>query len=351
VIIRCYLAFLAARRAERYGLKVYRDIRPAFFPVLAVIVVAAVLIPSDTCGQSFPAWWGSASWFDWSDFRADLNGRVMLAKMTAGKITGASINNDKRITISDGTIDFRSDLGMDGDPDAFKEIQATIYIDRLGLRMAYDGGRVLTGRRDWRWTTTPPIQPDQLAVSEFVVESGRLGLDVDLIRYPFLRVGIDFDYHTNRVTLTRRYWYDFSGAYPPHFIEHAHSVNPMTIGCHATAIPARVREVPVILQGRFRFPVPFLSQIPILKREYEARVTDIELSAGLRPSVWETSLFGHTTFSVGVLAGYRWQSLEGRMTGARELYHKDGTTGPTEKFDFKVNAAWEGAFVQLKAAF
>jgi len=380
-------------------LKVHRHIRSIFPTFLLVVAFAAVLVPSDTPAQGFPAWWGSTSWFDWSDFRMDIGGRVMIPKMTLGKFEGASIDptsqrlvDPRQLGRDEGGIEFRGDLGMDEDPDTFKSLQATFYIDRLGLRICYDAGMIFTGRKDLEWTKTSPTAPMRVVLSAFDAESPRVGLDLDIIRYPFLRVGLDFDVHTSRVRFARKYWDKLNqnyqvnynpvwstnlstppqfppvnwlanfwdtdtvpGAMIPKFVEHAYSLQPITIGFHATAIPGRVRDVPVLLQARCRFPVPFLSQISVLNREYEARIIDIELSGGLRPSVWETSLFGHTTFSVGIQAGYRWQYLEGHMVGHVHEYDTSTNPWPTlirwDKFDFNVKAAWQGAFFQLKGAF
>jgi hypothetical protein len=323
-----------------------------------------MLVPGNSCAQGVLPGWNPISWFDWSDFRVDVNGRVMVPTMTLGKFEGATLNpTTQRISANGGTIDFKSDLGMDEDRSAFSSVQFTAYIDRLGFRICYDAGQVFTGRQDIQWgtpiPTDPPtpqgaLVPKRVAVSELDADSGRIGLDLDIIRYPFLRVGINFDVNTSKVTFTRRYWnrFDVSQTYPPKFIEFAHCLQPITIGAHATAIPVRVRDVPVILQARARVPVPFLSQIPALLREYEARIFDIEVSGGLRPAVWETSLFGYSTFSIGVMAGYRWQYLEGQMVGHHHEYADvGGGLISYDKFDITLKAAWHGAFVQLKAGF
>jgi hypothetical protein len=355
-----------------------------------------VLVPGNSSAQGVLPGWNPISWFDWSDFRVDVNGRIMLPAMTLGKFEGATLNSTtQRISGSEGTIDFKSDLGMDEDPSTVYSVQFTAYIDRLGLRICYDAGLLFRGRQDLEWTNQVPNAPRRVVVSALDAESARVGIDLDIIRYPFFRLGIDFDVNTSRVRFARKYWNKFDetlaiysnpvtrqqpapppappvfpaipwtanywdttilqGALTPKFVESAHSLQPITIGLHATAIPVRIRDIPVILQARFRFPVPFIGQIPALNREYEARMFDMEFSGGLRPSVWETSLFGHSTFSIGVMAGYRWQYLEGQMVGLVHEYNNDDLNRPFlerwDKFDFKVKAAWHGAFMQLKAVF
>ena len=78
----------------------------------------------------------------------------------------------------------------------------------------------------------------------------------------------------------------------------------MTLGFHARAIPAHIREIPFTIQARFRFPMP------LVNRQAESKITDWEISGGLRPAIWETSLYGHATFSFDIEAGFRSVSLD-----------------------------------------
>ena len=102
-----------------------------------------MLVPGNSCAQGVLPGWNPISWFDWSDFRVDVNGRVMVPTMTLGKFEGATLNpTTQRISANGGTIDFKSDLGMDEDRSAFSSVQFTAYIDRLGFRICYDAGQV-----------------------------------------------------------------------------------------------------------------------------------------------------------------------------------------------------------------
>ncbi len=78
----------------------------------------------------------------------------------------------------------------------------------------------------------------------------------------------------------------------------------MTLGFHARAIPVHIREIPFTIQARFRFPMP------LVNRQAESKITDWEISGGLRPAVWDTSLYGHATFSFDIEAGFRSVSLD-----------------------------------------
>ena len=103
----------------------------------------------------------------------------------------------------------------------------------------------------------------------------------------------------------------------------------MTIGLHATAIPGRIRGIPLIAQARIRIPMPLISQL--MKAGGEAKVTEWEVSAGLRPAVWHTSLYGFSTFSMGLEAGFRSTYLDMTVIDGK----------------WAVKAHWQGLFVQV----
>jgi hypothetical protein len=166
-------------------------------------------------------------------------------------------------------------------------------------------------------------------ISELDMSTNKLGVDLDIIRYPFARAGVNFTYHLERVKFQDRrnpnanLWYQYTGS------------QPLTIGVHGRAIPVRVRDVPVTIQARLRIPVPFVH------RPTEAKVTEWEISGGLRPSIWSTSLFGHSTFSFGIEGGYRVTYLK---MFAEELPRDPGN--PASGAETHVTARWSGAFIQ-----
>ena len=69
----------------------------------------------------------------------------------------------------------------------------------------------------------------------------------------------------------------------------------------------------------------------MIQLKSEARVTEWEVSAGLRPAVWHTSLYGFSTFSMGLEAGFRSTYLDMTLDDAK----------------WAVKAHWQGLFVQV----
>ena len=139
---------------------------------------------------------------------------------------------------------------------------------------------------------------------------------MDLIRYPFLRLGIDYDLYLGNIKLLDRKssdptrWTAFS----------VQGREPMTIGVHGMAIPFRVRGVPVTVQARARFP------IPLVQKDQDAKITDWEISGGLRPAIWETSLYGHTY----LCGGFKWwfsvgKSRNGPSFGRQSVSPAEGS--------------------------
>lgn len=289
-------------------MKAKRHISSSLLSFCLMIFVGFLLAPSDLPAQGLGSWWGSTSWFDWSDFRAAGGVRLFLARLDSGKIL-----------LGADEFDLKDDYGIQDDPEPFVEIWGTIYLDRLGFRFAMEDNFVFRGRG---------LDEDAFSVSELDVRTARLGVDIDLIRYPFLRAGINFDYHTKPVKFFDRFNPRTRQVRP--VLQLYHGDQPITMGIHGVAIPGRVREIPIIIQSRFRLRIPFLN------RRNDARIYDFEISGGLRPSVWETSLYGYTTFATSVEAGFRWQRLDLSMDAE-----------PT----VKIRARWQGAFLQLGIAF
>ena len=257
-------------------------------------------------------------------------------------------------------------------PDYFKEMWFTLYIDRLALRFNFQedhkfNGMIGTGAfapgeiapvliPPWDQPDNIGPIPDPQRFSELDVGWTRFGLDLDLVRYPFLRVGINLDRHyeapifVNRQDIgsltgkadyisdgTKYYWvysafYDYVEGYEgpdPRVQRFTTGQPPVTVGIHATVIPGRIRGIPLTAQARIRIPMPLLKHLIQLKSE--ARVTEWEVSAGLRPAVWQTSLYGFSTFSMGLEAGFRSTYLDMTLDDAK----------------WAVKAHWQGLFVQV----
>ncbi|MGB6066360.1 MAG: hypothetical protein WBG50_16275 [Desulfomonilaceae bacterium] len=285
------------------------------------VLMGALLFPTESpAGDA--SWWGSSAWWDWSDFRGAIGSRVFLARLAAASITIGGKNFDLK----------NADYGFDDEPEPFKEFWAELYIDRLGLRFNV---------ADYAWRGTPAGSigtPNGPLVAELRFGMSSLGVDLDLVRFPFLRLGIDYDYQVNAVKFL-----DLTGALYT-------SDTPMTLGVHGRAIPFRFREIPFTVQARFHFPMPFLN------RQAEAKVTDWEISGGLRPAIWETSLYGHATFSFDIEAGYRSvnldSNLETMVTQPQPFIDPNtgnitgwNTTLPPPSMSLK--ARWNGAFIQV----
>ena len=310
VIICCYVC-LVFRPPKRYGLKLKRQIPVAAAPLL-LLALFGVLLSANVCtAGDGPSLWGSSMWFDWSDYRATVGLRVFLARLTSGSLE------------ENGTdVDLLTAHGMTNDPEPFREILVELYVDRLGLRFSVEEDNTFKGRVGGAPGDIIPRS------SELETSTGRLGVDVDLIRYPFLRLGIDYDLYLGNIKLLDRKssdptrWTAFS----------VQGREPMTIGVHGMAIPFRVRGVPVTVQARARFP------IPLVQKDQDAKITDWEISGGLRPAIWETSLYGHSTFAVALNGGFRSVNLE-----------TDLLSGDSRSAQLK--ARWQGAYIELGLAF
>jgi hypothetical protein len=120
------------------------------------------------------------------------------------------------------------------------------------------------------------------------------------------------------------------------------SKGPLTLGVHGSAIPMRFRDAPVTLKARVNFPIPYL------QRKCESRSVDWEISAGLRPAIWDTSLYGYGHFNFSFEAGFRSIDMSGsasRTGGSAQASY----TPVSGQIDYR--AKWEGAFLQLGLAF
>ncbi|MDR3605086.1 MAG: hypothetical protein P4L38_10690, partial [Syntrophaceae bacterium] len=106
------------------------------------------------------------------------------------------------------------------------------------------------------------------------------------------------------------------------------SSGPVTVGLHLFAIPARVREVPIIAQAKINFPFPYWNQIT--GTQYQANMLEWEVMAGARPAVWDASFIGLSTFSAGIEAGFRSVTLNADFPNSTS-----------------VHAQWQGPFFQV----
>jgi hypothetical protein len=179
----------------------------------------------------------------------------------------------------------------------------------------------------------------------------RFGIDLDIVRYPFLRAGINFDRHFESVIFINRqdvkallaragqvyvpfvndalWWVYNSVSFDGRALKLTTKQPPVTIGVHAFASPGRIRGIPVVAQARFRMPAPLLTNL--LQDNAETRIIDWEVHVGLRPTIWNTSLYSMNTFAMGIDLGFRSSYLD--MTSG------DGA--------WQVKAHWQGPFVQV----
>jgi len=352
----------------RYGLKATTHILAVLGLVLCFAAISLLLSPSQSCAQAMPSWLGGGRIWDWSDFRGNVGFRVYMPRLIAG-------------TAKFGTTEFdmlgAGNFSFQPQPDFFKEGWFVLYIDRLSLRAHFEEDHRFRGlvgtasvnlsqlpviRRWWRGDANTPLdswgtRPDDIRVddpqrmSEVDLGWTRFGLDLDIIRYPFIRAGINFDRHFESVIFLNRQ--DLTSVlvraqqnYNP-FIntplewrysqlitgDRVHKLTtrqpPVTLGVHAFASPGRVFGIPVTGQARARFPFPFLAKI--VGDPAETRITEWEVSIGLRPNIWNTSLYGYSTFSLGIDAGFKSTYLD--MDSGDGLWN--------------VKAHWQGPYVQV----
>jgi hypothetical protein len=288
--------------------------------VLASILFGLVaVLPFPSVSHAGDAsWWGSSAWWDWSDFRGAVGARVFLARLASATVTKNGVDLDLK----------GAGYGFDNEPDPFDEVWGILYIDRLGFSFHAE-------ENTFRGRSSTDINSP---IAELEFSSSRLGLDLDLIRYPFFRFGIDYDYYLNDVKFLDpldKNGKPIEATAAPRYT----GVAPMTLGFHARAIPAHIREVPFTIQARFRFPMP------LVNRQSESKITDWEISGGLRPAVWETSLYGHATFSFDIEAGFRSVSLD-----ANPRTNSSVPAGISSS-DINLKARWQGAFFQVGVFF
>ncbi len=149
--------------------------------------MAVLLCPSASPAGN-ASWWGSSAWWDWSDFRGAIGARVFLARLASATVTKGGVDFDLK----------GSQYGFTDEPEPFAEAWGILYIDRLGLRFSAEEN-TYRGQTPMANQANPPG-------AELEFSSSRLGLDLDLIRYPFFRFGIDYDYYLNDVKFLDTEW-------------------------------------------------------------------------------------------------------------------------------------------------
>lgn len=277
-------------------------------PLILVLAITGLVSVAPVEAADFSSLFAS-QWFDWSDYRAKAAARVFFARFSGG---GLDINNEH--------FDLKKDYGFTDDSEPFREFYGEVYIDRLGFRFYLSDDTTFRGRVGDSYS--PPTVG---RVSELDTSTGSLGFDLDLVRYPFLRLGINANVLFGDVKVQDRRqelsdnWkqYSFASGY--------------TCGIHGKAIPGRVRGVPVTLEGRLQLPIPLRID------NKETKVTELEIFGGVQPAIWNMSSYGLSTFSVGLAGGYRFVNLDAQTV--------------TSHADVTLKARWQGAFIEMSINF
>lgn len=293
--------------------------------------------PGQSQGQVLPSWMGSDQIWDWSDFRMNTGFRLFIPKLISGSVHVAEVKEQDGTTtkwhqeqydmLGGGNF---SDLPQS---DFFKEGWFIVYVDRLALRAHFEEDHSFRGVAHFNfdvYTQTDP--PTRDVVSELQLGWTRFGLDLDIIRYPFIRAGINFDRNYESVIYLDRHGrriVDRNGTRVLQALKFTTRQPPVTIGVHAFVSPGRVFGIPITVQARGRFPFPLLTKI--VSTEAETRITEWEACIGLRPNIWNTSRYAHNTFALGIDAGFKSTYLD--------MDPGDGT--------WNVKAHWQGPYVQF----
>ena len=279
----------------------------AVLPFALFVMVCLCFTPSTSHSQDLSSWFSSGTWWDWSDYRFKMEYRYFVPRLVSGTFSHDGQDYDllaPATGLADGGYNF------DSQPTPINSALFQLQVDRLGLRLRVDEDLIFRGMHG---------ETNNLGLSELDMSSTRLGIDLDLVRYPFLRCGVDFDFNVNPLTFMD------DKPDPNRFYK---SASPATLGLHVFAIPARIREVPIIVNAKIGFPFPYWKQIT--SAQYEARMLEWEVMAGARPSVWDFSAYGHSTFSVGIEAGFRSVAVDAALSDSTSL-----------------KAQWQGPFFQF----
>ncbi len=238
-------------------------------------------------------------------------------------------------------------------PNYFSEGWFQLQVDRLALRLVVEEDRIFRGVLGYANPGTPTANSRNFSghfrVSELDFSASRLGLDLDVLRYPQFRFGFNFDFHLNGIQFNDAKL-SYLVPYPvPNTNPQAYaygltnygdlsSSEPLTLGFQALAIPGRIKEVPIILTARARFPMPFQQQAFGLQSP--ANITDWEVTAGLRSSIWDTSPYKFATFSLAAELGFRSTYVDASLADNSKIYD-------TNYSSFNVKAKFSGPFIQM----
>ena len=286
----------------------------AVLPFALFVMVCLCCAPSTSHSQDLSSWFSSGTWWDWSDYRFKIEYRYFVPRLVSGSVSQNGTDYD--LLASAGADASSGGYNFDPQPTPFNSALLQLQVDRLGLRLRVDEDIIFRGIHNK--SVINDIESRKM--SELDLSSTRLGLDLDLVRYPFLRCGVDFDYNVNPLT--------FMDDKPDINTRFYKSASPATLGLHVFAIPARIREVPIIVNAKIGFPFPYWKQIT--SAQFEVRMLEWEVMAGARPSVWDFSAFGHSTFSVGIEAGFRSVAIDADLSKSASL-----------------KAQWQGPFFQF----
>jgi len=284
----------------------------AVLPFALFVMVCLCCAPSTSHSQDLSSWFSSGTWWDWSDYRFKIEYRYFVPRLVSGSVSQNGTDYD--LLASAGADASSGGYNFDPQPTPFNSALLQLQVDRLGLRLRVDEDIIFRGIHN------KSVDSNSRKMSELDLSSTRLGLDLDLVRYPFLRCGVDFDYNVNPLT--------FMDDKPDINTRFYKSASPATLGLHVFAIPARIREVPIIVNAKIGFPFPYWKQIT--SAQFEVRMLEWEVMAGARPSVWDFSAFGHSTFSVGIEAGFRSVAIDADLSKSASL-----------------KAQWQGPFFQF----
>ena len=287
----------------------------AVLPFALFVMVCLCCAPSTSHAQDLSSWFSSGTWWDWSDYRFKIEYRYFVPRLVSGSVSQNGTDYD--LLASAGADASSGGYNFDPQPTPFNSALLQLQVDRLGLRLRVDEDIIFRGIHNKSFDSNGI---ESRKMSELDLSSTRLGLDLDLVRYPFLRCGVDFDYNVNPLT--------FMDDKPDINTRFYKSSSPATLGLHVFAIPARIREVPIIVNAKIGFPFPYWKQIT--SAQFEVRMLEWEVMAGARPSVWDFSAFGHSTFSVGIEAGFRSVAIDADLSKSASL-----------------KAQWQGPFFQF----
>ncbi|MGO8879970.1 MAG: hypothetical protein ACLPVO_05655 [Desulfomonilaceae bacterium] len=323
----------------------------AILPIALFVVVCLSLFPSPSYSQSLASWFSNGMFWDWSDYRFKFEYRLFAPRLVSGYIKRPDItsgNNQLKEFDLLASADPNSNgqgggYGFNQYPQAFRSATFQLYVDRLALRLVVDEDLIFRGTLGdtvfFDYPNLPPARANFFRVSELDLSSTRLGMGLDLVRNPYLRAGIDFDFYINQVNFrdmkdavtTAPGAAPSNGTWPSYYLQnmrHYQSDNgPCTVGLHVLAIPGRIREIPIIAQARINVSTPFWKQI--WGYQNEARIFEWEVMAGARPAVWDASFIGLSTFSVGIEAGFKSVTLDSDFSNSSSIH-----------------AVWQGPFFQ-----